>query len=189
MYRNNINRIIQTLVLTAIAAFAVTPALAFDNSNGPVLPEQCSSIKVEEGNKLAFHVYARGVQVYRWNAVTANWDFVAPVATLYAEENYFGEVGNHSFGPTWQSKSGSLVEARRVLGTGCTPDSSAIAWLLLKKYRTEGNGIFASVTFIQRVNTTGGLAPTTPGETDGEIKEIPYTAEYYFYRAENPSSN
>ena len=36
-----------------------------------------------------------------------------------------------------------------------------------------------------RTNTTGGLAPTEPGTTDGQLKEVPYTAEYYFYRAEN----
>lgn len=189
MYRNKIIRLVQSLGLITLVTLAVKPAFAFDNSNGPELPEQCSSIKVEEGNKLAFHTYARGVQVYRWNAITSTWDFVAPVATLYAEENYFGEVGSHSVGPTWQSKSGSLVEARRVLGTGCTPDPNAIAWLLLKKFRTDGHGIFSSITFIQRVNTTGGLVPSTPGTADGEVKEIPYTAEYYFYRAENPSSN
>ena len=74
-------------------------------------------------------------------------------------------------------------------GTGCTPDPTAIAWLLLSKFRTEGNGIFSKVTFIQRVNTTGGLAPLAPGLIDGETKEIPYTAEYYFYSAENLNSN
>jgi Protein of unknown function (DUF3455) len=189
MYRNKIKRIIQSLVLITLVTLAVKPAHAFDNSNGPVLPEQCSSINVEAGNTLSFHVYARGVQVYRWNAITAAWDFVAPVASLYAEENYFGEVGSHSVGPVWQSKSGSLVEGRRVLGTGCAPDPTAIPWLLLKKFRTDGNGIFSSVTFIQRVNTSGGLAPSAPGSTDGEVKEVPYTAEYYFYRAENLSSN
>ena len=51
------------------------------------------------------------------------------------------------------------------------------------------NAVVRSITFIQRVNTTGGLAPSVPGLLDGETKEIPYTAEYYFYRAENPNSN
>ena len=189
MYRTKIKRIVQSLVLITLATFAVTPALAFDNSNGPELPEQCSSIRVGEGNKLAFHVYAKGVQIYKWNLITQKWDLFAPQAGLFAEENYFGEVGNHYAGPTWESKSGSKVEGRRVLGTGCTPDPTAVAWLLLSKHRTEGSGIFSSVTFIQRVNTTGGLAPTEPGSVDGETKEIPYTAEYYFYKAENPSSN
>ena len=182
---------IKLLVLIALVTLAFKPvqATALDNSNGPVLPAECGSIAAPEGNKLSFHTYAKGVQIYRWNGITLKWDFVAPLADLFAEENFFGEVGKHSRGPVWESKSGSLVEARRVLGTGCTPDPTAIEWLLLSKHRTAGSGIFASVTFIQRVNTTGGLAPTAPGETDGEVKEIPYTAEYYFYRAENPNSN
>ena len=191
MYCTKINQVIQVLVLVVLVTIALQPAQANtpDNSNGPVLPEQCSSIRVEEGHKLAFHVYARGVQIYKWNALTQKWDFVAPVAGLFAEENYFGEVGIHYSGPIWESKSGSKVEARRVMDTGCAPDPNAIAWLLLAKHRTEGNGIFSSITFIQRTNTTGGTAPAEPGLVDGEKKEVPYTAQYYFYRAENPNSN
>src|SRR5215217_6100328 len=182
---------VKVFVLIALLTIALTPAkeTALDNSNGPVLPADCGSIAAPEGNKLAFHVYATGVQIYRWNAVTSKWDFVAPFAGLFAEENYFGEVGKHYRGPIWESKSGSLVEGRRVLGTGCTPDPTAIDWLLLSKYRTAGSGIFSNVTFIQRVNTTGGLPPSTPGTVDGEVREIAYTAEYYFYRAENLNSN
>lgn len=191
MFRTKINRVIQLLALIALVTFALQPAqaAALDNTDGPVLPEQCSSIKIDEGHKVAFHVYAKGVQIYKWNALTQAWDFVGPVAGLFAEENFFGEVGSHYMGPTWESKSGSKVEGRRVLGTGCQPDPTAIAWLKLSKYRTEGSGIFSTVTFIQRVNTTGGLAPSVPGTEDGEIKEVAYTAEYYFYKAENPSSN
>lgn len=187
MYRTKINRIV--LALIALLTLAVTPALAFDNENGPELPAQCGSIKVEEGNKLAFHAYAKGVQIYKWNVVTQTWDLVAPQAGLFAEEGYHGEIGTHYVGPTWESKSGSKVEARRLAGTGCTPDPTAIAWLLLKSINSEGPGIFGKITFIQRVNTVGGLAPSSPGAFDGEIKNSPYTAEYYFYRAENPSSN
>jgi len=179
-----IKSLIGLLVLISVVAFAVTPTSAittFDNNNGPELPAQCGSIQVEAGNKLAFHVYAKGVQVYRWNG--AAWDFVAPVATLYAEPNFFGEVGIHYVGPHWESKSGSKVKAERVLGTGCAPDPTAIAWLLLKQKETSGNGIFSNVTFIQRTNTTGGLAPAEPGSFN-ELREVPYTAEYYFYRAE-----
>ena len=168
------------VLVIALGYLSVSIAKASDE---PELPPQCSSIVVPEGNKLSFHAYARGVQIYRWNG--ASWDFVAPVATLFAEEGFHGEVGNHYVGPKWESKSGSIVEGRRVPGTGCTPDSNAIAWLLLSKFEATGAGIFARVTFIQRVNTTGGLAPATPGLTLGEVKEVPYTAEYYFYRAQN----
>jgi len=186
MYQTKIKGVVRLLVLLTIVGLALQPisvARAVDNTNGPELPPQCVSIQVEAGNELAFHVYARGVQIYRWNG--ASWDFVAPVATLFAEANYFGEVGNHYVGPTWESKSGSKVVGRRVLGTGCTPDQSAIAWLLLEKVSTSGSGILSSVTYIQRVNTTGGLTPTDSGLTIGEVQEVPYTAEYYFYRAQD----
>ena len=105
------------------------------------------------------------------------------MATLFADARYHGEVGTHYVGPTWESNSGSKVVAARVPGTGCVPDSTAIPWLLLQKVSTDGAGIFSSVTFVQRLNTTGGTAPTAPGSLVGEVKEVPYTAEYYFYRA------
>ena len=182
MYHPKTKGLIGLLVLIIVVAFAVTPASAnFDNDNGPELPAGCGSITVPEGNKLAFHAYAKGAQVYRFNGVS--WDFVAPVATLYAEDGYHGEVGTHYVGPHWESKSGSKVKAARVAGTGCTPDPSAIAWILLKKTEASGPGIFAKVTYIQRTNTTGGNAPVEPG-TLNELREVPYTAEYYFYRAE-----
>jgi hypothetical protein len=189
MYRNPIKSFIRLLVLLSVVGFALKPAAAttmFDNNNGPELPAACGSIAIDEGNKLAFHVYAKGVQVYRFNGVS--WDFVAPVATLYAEPNYFGEVGIHYIGPHWESKSGSKVKAERVPNTGCAPDPTAIAWLKLKATEKSGNGIFSSVTYVQRTNTTGGLAPVEPG-TLNELREVPYTAEYYFYRAEGPVGN
>lgn len=186
MYRTRIKFAVQLLLLITLVSFATSSALAFDRS-GPELPAQCGSIRAPEGTKLAFHAYARGAQVYRWNAITFKWDFVAPVARLFAEANYFGEVGIHYVGPTWESNSGSKVQGARVPGTGCTVDPTAIDWILLAKTRSEGPGIFSSVTFIQRVNTTGGLAPSTPGATHGEQQEVPYTAEYYFYRADGPT--
>lgn len=182
MHSTKLKRGFRIFILLALAIASLQAARAQGGDRSPDLPlPLCESIQVPEGNKLSYHVYARGVQIYKWNGGT--WDFVAPVATLYAEENFFGEVGTHYVGPKWESKSGSKVEARRVAGTGCTPDPTAIAWLLLKKYEATGPGIFSRVTYIQRVNTTGGLAPATPGVILGEVKEVPYTAEYFFYRA------
>ena len=178
--------IIRLLVLLSVVSFPMKPAEAttmLDNNNGPELPPACSTITAREGHKLAFHVYAKVVQVYRFNGVS--WDFVAPVATLYAEPNYFGEVGTHYVGPHWESKSGSKVKGERVQGTGCQPDPTAIAWLLLRKVENSGNGIFSKVTYVQRTNTTGGLAPSEPG-TLNELREVAYTADYYFYKEQGP---
>jgi hypothetical protein len=185
MYFRKTKLVIGLIVLLTVAgvALASTPAAQAGNGNHePDLPSPlCDAVQVPEGNKMAFHAYARGVQVYRWNGTT--WEFVAPVAMLFADANYHGQVGIHYSGPTWESNSGSKVVASRV--AGCSPDPTAIPWLRLQTVSTNGPGIFSSVTYVQRVNTTGGLVPTAPGSSIGAVEEVPYTAEYYFYRAQD----
>jgi hypothetical protein len=175
---------IARLIALALAciAVAVVPLIRAGESNrAPELPSPlCDRLQVQAGNKVAFHVYALGVQIYRWNGTS--WVFVAPSARLFADAEYHGEVGVHYAGPTWESHSGGKVIASRL--ESCAPDPTAIAWLLLQTVSTEGPGIFDRVTFIQRVNTAGGLPPTTPGPFIGAEEEVPYTAEYYFYRAQ-----
>jgi hypothetical protein len=141
----------------------------------------CPNIQVPEGNVVAFHVYAVGVQIYQWNG--SAWVFVAPSARLFADAGYHGQVGTHYAGPTWESNSGSKVLGARQ--AGCTPDPKSIPWLRLGAVSSQGPGIFHRVSFVQRVNTVGGIAPSSPGSTNGQMAEVPYTAEYYFYRAQN----
>ena len=64
----------------------------------------------------------------------------------------------------------------------CTADPTAVQWLLLNAVSAEGPGVFGQVKYIQRLNTVGGIAPTSPGSTGQEVS-IPYTTEYFFYRA------
>jgi hypothetical protein len=159
----------------------VAPAVA-ESGNDNRAPDlgDCQDLEVPEGNKVAQHLYAEGVQIYRWNGTS--WIFVAPEAELFANAGSNGTVGIHYAGPTWESNSGS-----KVVGTvleRCTPDPDAIPWLLLKAVSNEGPGIFDRVTYIQRVNTVGGNAPTDPGDVLGEEVRVPYTAEYFFYRTQ-----
>jgi len=165
-----------------VVALASTPAArARDDNRAPDLPDACSDLNAPAGNKVISHVYAKGVQIYRWDG--SAWVFVAPAATLFADANYHSQVGIHYRGPTWEDNGGSIVKASNALP--CPADASAIPWLRLQAVSTSGPGIFSSVTYVQRVNTTGGLKPTTPGLLEGASIEVPYTAEYYFYRAEN----
>jgi Protein of unknown function (DUF3455) len=183
MRNMRLKRVIGLVLLLTVALASVPAARAVNNNHqGPDLPSPlCDSLQVPPGNKLAFRVYAVGAQVYRWNGTS--WVFVEPVATLYADANYHEKVGIHYAGPTWQSNMGSKVVATRL--ASCSPDPTAIPWLLLQTVSTEGPGIFNSMTYIQRVNTRGGLAPTASGSSIGAVAEVPYTTEYYFYRAKN----
>src|SRR5215211_6170894 len=171
------------ITLAALAVLALTSipvTRASEDNRAPDLPSPlCDRLQVQEG-RVAFHVYALGVQIYRWNGTT--WEFVAPAARLFADAEYHGEVGLHYAGPTWESNSGGKVIASRL--ESCAPDPTAIAWLLLQMVSTEGPGIFDGVTYVQRINTAGGLPPTAPGPYVGAEEQVPYTAEYYFYRAQ-----
>ena len=138
----------------------------------------CENLAPPLGSTFAYHVYARGVQIYRWDGQA--WAPVGPSAELYANANFKGLVGTHFAGPRWQSLSGSTV--RGVVIDRCVYDANAIPWLSLAGVPESGPGVFAHTTFIQRVNTVGGKAPAAPGSLN-QVVEIPYTAEYYFYRA------
>ena len=173
-----LNRTLAALALLLLSLVAPVRTDPGNDSRAPDLGD-CQNLQVPAGNKVAFHVYAEGVQIYRWNGTS--WVFVAPEAVLFADAGGNGAVGIHYAGPTWESNSGS-----KVVGTvleRCTPDPDAIPWLLLKAVSNEGPGIFHRVTFIQRVNTVGGNAPADPGDFPGEVVRVPYTAEYFFYRA------
>ena len=158
---------------------SLLPARASNDKRAPALPAGCEALQAPAGSRVSFHAFALGVQIYRWNDTTHVWDFVEPAALLFADEGYHGLIGVHYAGPTWASNSGSLVVGSRV--TGCTPDPSAIPWLRLRGTSTQGPGPLAETTTIQRVNTTGGLAPTRTGSPN-EVVGVPYSAEYFFYR-------
>jgi hypothetical protein len=173
MHSLKLNKLILgTFVVLSAAIFAIA------DDRSPELPAGCEELEVEVGNQLLFHTYAIGVQRYRWNSTA--WVFVEPVAKLFANADYSGETGIHYVGPTWESNSGSKVVAVRE--DGCNVDPTAIDWLLLRAVSNEGSGPFKKVSYIQRVNTVGGKAPAAPGSSVGALIEVPYTAEYYFYR-------
>ena len=140
----------------------------------------CTQLQVPEGSNISFHVFGVGFQVYRWDGT--QWKFSNPEANLFADAGQNALVGTHfsapGANPNWLTTSGS-----RVIGTvvdKCTPNANAIPWVKLSA-DNSGTGVFNQTTFIQRLNTVGGLAPTTPGTVVGQEFKSPYTADYYFY--------
>jgi hypothetical protein len=150
-------------------------ALAAGNDNRA--PEVPVEIKVPAGNKVHFHGFGVGVQIYTWNGTS--WGSAVPEAILFHAE---GVVTIHFAGPTWQSNSGSTVVGALPPEAAVTVDTNAIPWLRLSAKSAEGPGIFANTSYIQRVNTTGGKAPSADGTFVGQVARVPYTADYFFYR-------
>ena len=140
----------------------------------------CQNLRPPEGSALAFHVFADGVQIYRWTA--SGWAFAGPSAVLASDAEGNSVVGTHYAGPTgpiWESNSGGKLVGAVV--ERCTPNPNAIPWLLLSTV-ADGPGVFHRVKYIQRVNTVGGKEPPYSGDFVGQEVGVPYTTEYLFYR-------
>lgn len=164
---------------TALGADISSTLPIFANDNrAPDVPED---IKVPEGQKVHFHGYAVGVQIYTWDGLT--WGSAVPDATLFDDDG--NVVATHFKGPTWRSNSGSEVVGKSPLLAEVDPDSIPWVRLTADEERTHGPGIFANTTFIHRVNTVGGKAPSVNGTVVGQVAKMPYTADYFFYRDTN----
>jgi Protein of unknown function (DUF3455) len=173
------------LVLAALPAAALAAAgpLTGVATAGPPAPEVPAGIAVEDGHKPFLIGHAVGVQIYRCNGST--WGPATPRATLYGDGGQL--IATHFAGPSWQAKDGSKVVARRIKDP-VTVDQTAIPWLLLEPMSVtpgaDGNRL-GGTSFIQRIHTTGGLAPgasTCNPDTAGAETEVPYTADYVFWK-------
>jgi hypothetical protein len=132
--------------------------------------------------RLVERVAARGVQVYECKADAsqpngAQWVFVAPEAQLF--DALGASRGTHYAGPHWEAADGSRIVGK-VEARAEAPQAGSIPWLLLSTTSVGGQGRFAGVTRVQRVNTAGGLAPSRRCDASavGQVDKVPYTADY-----------
>ncbi|MCV7030223.1 hypothetical protein AWC25_11720 [Mycobacterium sherrisii] len=134
-------------------------------------------VKVPAGNQLAGSFAGRGQQIYR--CTDGAWTLVQPAAIITDNGS---PIAVHSQGPVWISTiDGSEVAAAPVPHAVVTHDD-AIPELLLKATENHGSGRFGAITYVQRLATTGGMAPPG-GCTNGAWIGIPYSASYLFYTA------
>jgi hypothetical protein len=154
---------------TALSAKIIPPTTAA----APV----AASIDVPKGNKLVATLPAQGVQVYQ--CIDKAWTLLEPDATLKDGKEV---VALHTRGPVWISTvDGSAVNAAAVPGASVKREG-AVPELLLKTAATRGNGVFGKVTFVQRLDTKGGLAPTGTCSPGTQVSS-PYEATYTFFVA------
>lgn len=173
---------------------------------GPKAPRVPANIEVHDGYTIFFKAHASGTQNYICLPAASGvaWKFVAPQATLF--QTFRGDEGQqlatHFLGanaaenglprPTWQHSFDSSRVSARALESSTDPnfvEANAIPWLLLTVVGTEegpeGGSSLAQAALIQRVNTSGGVAPATgcsqPSEI-GALALVPYAADYFFYK-------
>ena len=142
------------------------------------------AIKVPDGNSAYLTVYAKGDQIFHCVLKTGaySWKWHAPEAKLYDTQNQI-LVGSHGAGPSWAYKDGSGVKAKGIQKTDA-PEKSAAPWLLLEVTEHKGEGLLGKASFIQRINTQGGVAPSSGCDANhlGAEKRVPYNADYVFFK-------
>jgi hypothetical protein len=193
----------------ATATLQCSAAWAADSLTAPPVP---TNIQVPAGNTLYLKGQAQGTQNYIClpSASGFSWTLFSPQATLFVTIKWFGsdirqQIITHFLSPnpteggtpraTWQSSiDTSAVWARAFPGNSSSDPNfvaaGAIPWLLLTRVGSQrgptGGGGLSDTTFVQRLNTAGGVAPSTgcsQAENVGATMLAPYTADYFFYRA------
>jgi hypothetical protein len=133
------------------------------------------------------------------------WAFFGPQATLFNDDDE--QIITHFLSPnlgpvaleiggtaraTWQDSEDTSTVWAKAMATSSDPAfvaPNAIPWLLLQPVGfqsgpTNGDRLTAT-TFIQRLNTAGGVAPVTGCAVSADVGSkalVHYTANYFFYK-------
>jgi uncharacterized protein DUF3455 len=167
-----------------LAVTTATLAMTQVADAAPASPDVPANLVPPTGNQMFLVGHAKGVQIYKCNGTS--WAFVAPKATLTGDNGQV--VATHSAGPIWVAPDGSTVTGKAVAKDPVDPlpaDAKDIQQLLLQG-TPAGAGVLGATTYIQRLNTKGGTQPPTAeckAQTAGKVKEVPYKADYFFWKA------
>ena len=197
-------------LVTAVLALGFTPSFATAQPASLLnieVPPAPANLAVPQGNEVFLHGRAVGTQNYVCLPTNTGirWVFTAPQATLFVP--VFGElqqqVTTHFLSPNpaeagiarpaWlQSFDSSQVWGRAIASStdAAYVAPNSIPWLLVQAVGAavgpSGGSLLSRTTYIQRLNTAGGVAPVTGcGQSSevGALALVPYTTDYFFYRA------
>jgi hypothetical protein len=164
-------------------------------SSWTLAPAVDPSIEIPDGGGgVLMHATGSGTQDYTCTASTNDagattyaWIFVGPEAALsdcnaVVVGQHFASEGGAA-APEWQTNDGTYVVGGKKVAF--TPDGGAasVPWLRLQGLAWGGSGTLSKAQWIHRLNTDGGITPTTTCDQNnaGTTEKVPYGADYYFY--------
>ncbi len=191
-----------TLLTVVALSLLLQPARAED-LKPPAVP---ANIQVPTGNKLFLVGHAIGTQNYICLPADGGVKFIlfTPQATLFKEQK---QITTHYFSPnpfeggtvraTWQHSRDTSTVWGKVADGHSSSDPvyvapGAIPWLLVTivgaQAGPDDRDKLAATTYIQRINTDGGIAPSTGCAAPADVGNkafVPYTTAYLFYKKAN----
>ncbi len=170
---------LKSVTFAVLLATAGATVAATDNAS---LPEP---VRVPAGNKQSLETVGKGEITYECRekkdmAGAFEWAFVTPVATLWDMQQK--NIGKYYGGPTWEAMDGSKVTGKQVAVSPAAAGN--IPLQLVKADPAMGNGAMTGVTYIQRLETKGGVAPSAAcnAAAAGTKQQVGYQAKYVFYK-------
>ena len=201
------------LATACVAALGVVTTTSVRAAHGDEItpPRVPQNLKVEDGNELFLAGHGVGTQNYICTSSPTSptgfaFSLFTPEATLF--DNTGDQLITHFFSPnddprldppergairvTWEdSRDSSRVWAflfQQSLDAEFV-QRGAVPWLLLKESGVAagptGGDRLTKTTFIQRLNTVGGVAPEAGCSTFDDLGRkafVPYSADYFFYK-------
>jgi hypothetical protein len=197
------SRLRWTTCVAALTAAVLASLAQGPSANGLEPPAVPDNLEVPAGNRPFLLGHAIGTQNYVCLSSSAGfvWTFFGPQATLFNDRarqitTHFLSANPDEAGAaraTWQHSRDTSAVWAAAIATSSDPafvQPGAIPWLLLQVVGANagptGGQRLSKTTYIQRVNTSGGLAPTAGcGQASdvGTRALVPYTSDYVFYRA------
>lgn len=170
---------LKPVVCAVLFAAAGTAAAAVDNAS---LPEP---VRVPAGHVATLETVGVGEITYECRekkdmAGAFEWAFVVPVAVLNDMQNR--AIGKYYGGPTWEANDGSKVTGKQVAIAPAAPGN--IPLQLVKAEPAMGQGAMTGVSYIQRIETKGGVAPAAVCDMSNRSarQQVGYQAKYVFYK-------
>jgi hypothetical protein len=169
------------VTFNASAAEVAAPAAVGADARAVSIPSITEAVKPPPGSRpVGAYVVAAGTQTYTC-VVPTDATVGAYTGKSTPEAQLIGTGGriHHFGGPTWQSlRDGSTVTATP---TKTATRDGAIPELLLQVLtHSGGKGVLSKADWINRLYTSGGVAPTTTC-TAGQTVAVPYKAVYVFW--------
>jgi Protein of unknown function (DUF3455) len=171
---------IAAAVSLALLAGCATNAPTYSQADLP------AAVKVADGNVVSMETVGVGQITYECRAKKDNtgfeWVFVGPDAKLMDRAGK--QVGRY-YGPpaTWELPDGSKFTGAQVAVSPASPGN--IPLQLVKANPATGSGALVGTTFVQRVATKGGVAPSTTCDmaATGKKEIVNYQADYILYKS------
>ena len=195
----------KNIFLAMTVSIALPHAAAAQIVSAPAVP---ANLQVQAPDQPFLIAHAVGTQNYICQPTDSlgavAWTLFTPEATLFDDGDE--QLATHFFSPnpnpnpdehgkvraTWQDSRDTSAVWGAAVASSKDPsfvNQNAIAWLRVESRGTmagpNGGGTLSATTFIQRVNTSGGLAPAAGCRIPTDIGNrtfVPYSADYVFYK-------